>query len=101
MVRRILRADPAILNVSCVVLPFPVIKRTALRGRAFGSVVHAQSPKVTVKFPVILTVTFGNQPMPNDLVLPIEPTSNAAGVNATWRREGAFFLNHQPMEAER
>jgi hypothetical protein len=39
--------------------------------------------------------------MPNDLVLPIEPTSNAAGVDATGRSEGAFFLNHQPMEAER
>jgi len=63
--------------------------------------VHAQSPKVTVKFPVLLTVTFGNQPMQNDLVLPIEPTSNAAGVNATRRREESFFQDYWPMEAER
>jgi len=56
---------------------------------------------VTVKFPVLLTVTFGNQPMPNDLVLPSEPTSNAAGVNATRRREESFFQDYWPMEAER
>ena len=62
-----------------------------------SSAIRATMGPSTVKLKDLMK----GRPVTIYLVLPIEPTSNAAGVNATMRREESFFQDYWPMEAER